>query len=69
MSKKATNQPKPEEAKLENGTVILTGATREEVADHFDELKASAQDAHLMAGAVGRNSDGTFALRIDIVNQ
>lgn len=68
MSKKEANQPKPEQAKVENSTVILTGATREEIAAKFDELKASNKDAHLMAGAVGQNSDGTFALRIDIVN-
>lgn len=51
----------------QNGTTILTGKTREDVAQRFDELKASAEGATLMAGAVGQKADGTFELRIDIV--
>lgn len=50
-----------------NSPTILTGNTREEVAQKFEELKASAKDATLMAGAVGQKNDGTFELRIDIV--
>ena len=53
--------------KMQNGTTILTGKTREEVAKKFEELKASAEGATLMAGAVGQKDDGTFELRIDIV--
>ena len=53
--------------KMQNGTTILTGKTREEVAQKFEELKASAEGATLMAGAVGQKDDGTFELRIDIV--
>ena len=51
-----------------NGPVILSGASREEVAHKFETLKASAKGATLMAGAVGRKADGTFELRIDIIN-
>ena len=54
--------------KMQNGTTILTGKTREEVAQRFGELKASCEGATLMAGAVGQKADGTFELRIDIVN-
>lgn len=53
--------------KMQNGTTILTGKTREEVAQRFDEIKASCEGATLMAGAVGQKADGTFELRIDIV--
>ena len=63
MSKKDNNI---DEKKL-SGTTILTGKTREEVAQKFEELKASAEGATLMAGAVGQKDDGTFELRIDIV--
>lgn len=52
--------------KMQNGTTILMGKTREEVAQRFDELKASCEGATLMAGAVGQKADGTFELRIDI---
>jgi hypothetical protein len=64
QSKKATIAPK----KMANGTTILTGKTREEVAAKFEELKASCEGATLMAGAVGQKADGTFELRIDITN-
>jgi hypothetical protein len=47
---------------------IITGKTRDEVAQKFETLKASAKGATLMAGAVGRKADGTFELRIDIIN-
>ena len=50
-----------------SGTMILTGKTRDEVAQKFEELKASSEGATLMAGAVGQKADGTFELRIDIV--
>ena len=50
-----------------NGPVILSGASREEVAQKFDELKASYEGATLMAGAVGQKADGTFELRIDFI--
>ena len=55
--------------KKTNGITILTGTTREEVAQKFEELKASCdKDATLMAGAVGRNrEDGTYTLQIEIV--
>lgn len=51
-----------------NGPTILTGKTREEVAQKFEELKASCEGATLMAGAVGQKDDGTFELKINIVN-
>jgi len=63
-SKKANIEPK----KTANGTTILTGRTREEVAAKFEELKASCEGATLMAGAVGQKADGTFELRIDITS-
>jgi hypothetical protein len=50
-----------------NGPVILSGKTRDEVAQKFQELKASCEGASLMAGAVGRKADGTFELRIDFI--
>ena len=50
-----------------NGPVILSGKTRDEVAQKFEELKASCEGASLMAGAVGRKADGTFELRIDFI--
>ena len=58
------NEQKP------NGTTVLTGTTREEVAQKFEELKASCDEgATLMAGAVGRNrEDGTYTLQVTIVN-
>ena len=46
---------------------IITGATRDEVAQKFQELKASCEGASLMAGAVGQKADGTFELRIDFI--
>lgn len=50
-----------------NSPVILSGASRDEVAQKFETLKASAKGATLMAGAVGRKADGTFELRIDFI--
>lgn len=61
------NKEKAIEENMQNGTTILTGKTREEVAQRFDELKASCEGATLMAGAIGQKADGTFELRIDIV--
>jgi hypothetical protein len=53
-----------------NGTTILTGKTRDEVAQKFEELKASCEGATLMAGAVGRKADGSaYTLQVDIVKQ
>ena len=52
---------------MPNGPVILSGASREEVAQKFETLKASAKGFTLMAGAVGRKADGTFELRIDFI--
>ena len=46
---------------------IIKGKTRDEVAQKFQELKASCEGASLMAGAVGRKADGTFELRIDFI--
>lgn len=53
---------------VKNGPIILTSKTREEMAQKFEELKASTEGATLMVGAVGQKADGTFELRIDIVN-
>ena len=54
--------------KKTNGITILTGTTREEVAQKFEELKASCEGATLLAGAVGQNrEDGTFSQQIEIV--
>ena len=39
---------------------------KENVKLVFEELKASAEGATLMAGAVGQKDDGTFELRIDV---
>lgn len=63
MSKK----DKAIDVKKPSGTTILTGKTRDEVAQKFDELKASCEGATLMAGAIGQKGDGTFELIIDIV--
>lgn len=54
---------------IHTGTTILKGTSRDDIAEQFDNLKASNADATLMAGAVGRKSDGTFELRIDIVHK
>ena len=67
MSKTKDNVIDDKNLKNFSGTTILTGKTREEVAQKFEELKASAEGATLMAGAVGQKDDGTFELRIDIV--
>ena len=66
MSKKGKKVA--DDQKKKNGTIMLCGKSREEVAQKFDELKASSEDATLMAGAVGQKADGTFELRIDIIN-
>ena len=67
MSKTKDNVIDDKNLKNFCGTTILTGKTREEVAQKFEELKASSEGATLMAGAVGQKDDGTFELRIDIV--
>lgn len=52
---------------LLNGTVTIKAATREELFAKFNEVKASAKDVIITAGAVGHSSDtGTFSLRVDI---
>ena len=67
MSKK-TETTKPEaKAEGQRGTVTITAKTREELAEKFAELKASNQDAVIMAGAVGRNGEGNYVQQIDIV--
>lgn len=68
MSKNKDAVAEQQEERKLSGTTIVTGKTREEVAQKFEELKASAEGATLMAGAVGQKDDGTFELRIDIVN-
>ena len=64
QSKKAIIEPK----KKPNGTIMLNGKSREDVAQKFVELKASCEGATLIAGAVGQKADGTFELRVDITN-
>ena len=53
--------------KLDNESpVILTAATREELAEKFSTFASQHKGATLTAGAVGRNKDdGTYSLRID----
>ena len=68
MSKNKEAVTEQQDDKKLNGPIILNGKTREEVAQKFEELKASSEGATLMAGAVGQKGDGTFELRIDIVN-
>lgn len=43
----------------------LTAATREELFQQVNELKASIKDATLSTGAVGRNEDGLYMIQID----
>ena len=51
---------------LENGTVILTSKTRDELAKMTSEIPA---DVKYGAGAVGFNPEtGCFSLRLDIKN-
>lgn len=58
--KKSTVKPDNE------SPVILTAATREELAEKFSTFASQHEGATLTAGAVGRNKDdGTYSLRID----
>jgi len=50
--------------------VILTAATREELAEKFSTFASQHEGTTLTAGAVGRNKDdGTYSLRIDFVTK
>ena len=51
---------------LENGTVILTAKSREEINDMLAEIPA---DCSYGAGAIGKNPEtGDYSLRLDIIN-
>ncbi len=64
-----SEQPTVADELLKNGNITLQADSREALMTTFDELKASIKDVTLAAGCVGRSKDdGTFALRIDIVN-
>ena len=64
-----SEQPTVADELLKNGSITLQADRREALMTKFDELKASIEDVTLAAGCVGRSKDdGTFALRIDIVN-
>ena len=64
-----SEQPTVADELLKNGNITLQADSREALMATFDELKASIKDVTLAAGCVGRSKDdGTFALRIDIVN-
>lgn len=64
-----SEQPTVADELLKNGSITLQADSREALMTKFDELKASIEDVTLAAGCVGRSKDdGTFALRIDIVN-
>lgn len=62
--KKSTVKPDKE------SPVILTAATREELAEKFSTFASQHEGVTLTAGAVGRNKDdGTYSLRIDFVTK
>ena len=70
MSKKATDekqqQPAYVDELLNNGTVVLTAKTREELADTVNDIPAKVRYG---AGAAGYNPEtGAFTLRVDIIN-
>lgn len=46
---------------------ILTAATREDLFEQVEKLKASAKDVTLSAGAVARNEQGQYVIQIDII--
>jgi hypothetical protein len=62
----AANNPLDE--LLKKGTVILTAKTREELFAQNEQIKAEAKDVTIGCGAIGRNSDANYTLRIDIIN-
>ncbi len=69
QQQKSEKQPTVADELLKNGNITLQADSREALMTTFDELKASLADVTLVAGCVGRSKDdGTFALRIDIVN-
>lgn len=69
QQQKSEKQPTVADELLKNGNITLQADSREALMATFDELKASIEDVTLAAGCVGRSKDdGTFALRIDIVN-
>lgn len=59
-----TKQPSPYDELLKNGTAILEASTREALAELVDNIPA---DTKYMVGAVGRNQDGDYTLRVDII--
>ena len=70
MSKKATDEKQQQPASVDelvnNGTVVLTAKTREELADTVNDIPANVRYG---AGAAGYNPEtGAFTLRVDIIN-
>ena len=62
----ANNAPAYVKELLEKGVVVLSGRSREELAEMVNNIPA---DVHYGAGAVGFNSEmGDFSLRLDITN-
>lgn len=53
-----------------SGKTILTATSREELAEKFEELKASHTDATLACGAVGQSRDHTtYMMQVNIINK
>lgn len=75
MAKKENEQPQEQEqVTVPDNSVagndypkILTAATREDLFEQVEKLKASAKDVTLSAGAVARNEQGQYVIQIDII--
>lgn len=67
-TQQTAEQPVNEEQKEVVTPQILTAETREDIFQQVEELKATLPEGKtLTAGAVGKQEDGTFAIRIDII--
>lgn len=67
MGNGGTHANTPLDELLTKGTTTMTAKTREELFTQFEQIKAEAKDVTIGCGAIGRNSDGNYTLRIDII--
>lgn len=68
MSKSKTDKNQEQQGSVSYPTT-LTASTREDLFAQVKELKASAKDAALSAGAVARTEDGLYIIQIDILKE
>lgn len=65
---KDTNNPQLEQLQ-QDGHIVLTAKTRDDLFAQVETLKASAKGAALATGAIGQNREsGDFSIRVDIIN-